>query len=238
MLTAIAIDDEPKALEIIALHAAKLPFLDLRHSFRDALEAIAWLQQHSVDVIFLDINMPKLSGLEFHQLIGEQTMIIFTTAYSDYAVDSYEQGAVDYLVKPIRFERFMKAVLRAGQRKGLPTEPTAPPSEAETAARHTLYVKSGAKLVRLRVEDILFLQKDGNYIYFHTTEGKRVMTRLTTAQALDLLPDELFFQTHKSYIVALAQVREATPYHVLVGGEEVPVAKERWAALLGRLGMG
>jgi two-component system, LytTR family, response regulator len=241
MLTAIAVDDEPKALEVLALHAARLPFLDLKATFRDEMTAIAWLQNNPVDLIFLDINMPNLSGLSFRPLIGGQTMIVFTTAYSEYAVESYEQDAVDYLVKPIRFERFTKAVVRAARRKGLLPDsissPTPSPDDSP-ASRQVIFVKSGLSLVRLPVEDILYLQKDGNYVYFHTAGGNRVMARLTAAQALDLLPGARFFQVHKSYIVALDRVREAAPHRVWIGQAEIPVAKERWKELMERLGMG
>lgn len=239
MLTAIAIDDEPKALEIIEIHAAKLPFLELKHSFRDALEAIAWLHEHPVDVVFLDINMPNLSGLKFRQLTGDGPMIIFTTAYSEYAVESYEQGAVDYLVKPIPFERFMKAALRAREWKTLKNEtsPTTPPAGEEVISGKSIYVKTGTKFVRLRVEDIRYLQKDGNYIFFHTAGGQRVMSRLSTAQALELLPPETFLQVHKSYIVALPHIREVEAQQVTVGEAVIPVTKERWKELQERLGM-
>lgn len=241
MLTAIAIDDEPKALEIIEIHAAKLPFLDLKRSFRDGLEAIAWLQRNPVDLVFLDINLPDLSGLRFRQFLGEQTMIVFTTAYSEYAVESYEQGAMDYLVKPIRFERFMKAVLRAGQQRGLKPEAAVLPDPAvagEGPSRSSVYVKSGVKLIRLKTEDILFLKKDGNYVCFHIADGKRILSRLSTAQALDLLPPGLFFQVHKSFIVALGHIREIARQHVVIGKEDIPVAKERWKELLEKLGGG
>lgn len=239
ILKAIVVDDEPKALEIIALHCKKVPFIELQKSFRGPLEAMAWLQKNTVDLVFLDINMPELSGLKFRQLVGDQLMIIFTTAYTEYAVESYNYDAVDYLLKPVTFERFLKALLKAQRRL-----PETGEVEAERLIESTtnatdsqIYVKSGTKLYQLRTKDILFLEKDGNYITFHTKERK-VLSRQNMGQVLNLLPEQDFVRVHKSYIIALRHIDILENYQLTIAGLRIPIAKTYRAALMERLGMG
>ena len=230
MMRAICVDDEPKALEIIQRHCEKIPFLQLTGSFRNALDALDSLGRDPVELVFLDINMPQLSGLKFREMAGEQVMIIFTTAYSEYAVESYEMNAVDYLVKPVAFERFLKAVIKARDlfrlKRGEPALAAEEKRDPEPAAPgNRIYVKSGTKLYTLRTEDIIFLEKDGNYITFHTTD-QRVVARLNIAQALALLPGGEFVQTHKSYIVARRHIKVVEAHQVtLTGGHTAPVGR-------------
>ena len=234
MITAIAVDDEPKALELIQIHAAKVPFLNLKQSFRDALKALDWLQHNPVDLIFLDINMPNLSGLKFKTLIGSKSRVVFTTAYSEYAVESYALNAVDYLLKPIPFERFLKAVLKAkdlmrldGIAPSVNTVPNEPGGKQ-------IYVKSGTKLVRLDIDEILYLEKDGNYVLFFTKERK-VLSRLNMTQVMEVLPENLFFRIHKSYIIALKHIEVIEHGHVLINGKKIAIAKTYKEALFEKL---
>lgn len=234
LLSCIAVDDEPRALEVIRLHAARTPFLDLRRTFRDPVEALAWLKGNPVALLFLDINMPDVSGLSFRELAGPQPMIIFTTAYSEFAVESYEQDAVDYLVKPIRYERFLKAALRARERR-LPRHLPDLSEEVEKKepADH-LFIKSGKKHFRLAIDDILYLEKDGNYLWFHTAE-RRLISRFSMGEALEMLPVERFMQVHRSFIVALPHIREVENHQLVVGGRAIPVAKAYREELMERL---
>lgn len=241
MLRAIAVDDEPKALEVIALHCKKIPFVELQKSFRGPLEAVTWLQHNPVDIIFLDINMPELSGLKFRHLIGDRAMIIFTTAYAEFAAESYNQDAVDYLLKPITFERFLKALLKAQRRLAemVGLEPdavhgTSEPSSIDTSSQ--IYVKSGTKLYQLKTTDILFLEKDGNYITFHTVERK-VLSRQNMGQVLNLLPEQDFVRVHKSYIVSIQHIDFLENHQLSIAGLKIPIAKTYRNQLLERLGM-
>lgn len=228
-LTAIAVEDEPKALEIIELHVKKIPFLTLQRSFRDALAAISWLQDNQVDLVFLDINMPSLSGLKFREYIGPNPMIIFTTAYAKYAVESYNLNAVDYLLKPISFDRFFKAALKARetwqlkQGKTIPATPNISPTEPSTG-QHFIYVKSGSKLYKVSPADILFLEKNGNYVFFHTNRQK-IISRLNMSQLQELLPRSGFLKVHKSYIISLQHIEVVEPGQVIIRGQKIPVAK-------------
>lgn len=239
-LSCIAVDDEPRALEVIRIHAAKTPFLDLRRTFRSPVEALAWLKDNPVALAFLDINMPDVSGLNFRELAGHQPLIIFTTAYSEYAVESYEQGAVDYLVKPIRYERFLKAALRARARWRAPLSPsaTAPPEKAvEEAPADHLFIKSGKKHFRLAIDEIMYLEKDGNYLWFHTPE-RRLISRFSVGEAMEMLPPLRFMQVHRSYIVALPHIEEVEIHQVKINGRSIPVAKAYREELMSRLAGG
>lgn len=233
-LTAIAVDDEPKALEIISIHCAKIPFLQLQHTFRDALEAISWLRSNQVDLVFLDINMPNLSGLAFRSLIGDQPMIIFTTAYAEYAVESYELKAIDYLLKPIPFARFLDASLKAQEqhqwKKDKPLPPTPPPSQTIENIQ-TIYVKSGTKLYKLNIAEILYIEKDGNYVFFHTLNG-RLISRLNMQQLMDLLPENHFLRVHKSFVIALRHIDVFEPHQVTIGNKKIPVSKTQRELLI------
>lgn len=228
-LRAIAVEDEPKALEVIQLHANKVPFLELQHSFRDALAAISWLQDHSIDLIFLDINMPSLSGLKFREFIGSSPMIIFTTAYAKYAVESYNLNALDYLLKPISFDRFLKASLKAREQwqlqQGQWTKATATQQNSKSkSGQHYLYVKSGSKLYKVSPADILYLEKSGNYVFFHTLKQK-IISRLNMSQLQELLPNRGFLKVHKSYIVSLQHIEVVEPNQVTIAGQKIPIAK-------------
>ncbi|MCB0642197.1 MAG: response regulator transcription factor [Phaeodactylibacter sp.] len=227
-MRAIAIDDEPRALETIRRYAEKTPFLQLEQTFRDPLTAIAWWQEQQVELVFVDINMPNLSGLKIREFMP-QAHLIFTTAYSEFAVESYELNAIDYLVKPIPFDRFLKACLKAKSRQELLTAtPVQQPTSTQQQA--SLFIKSGSKHYQLPVDRILFIEKDGNYVTFHTSDSK-VLSRLTMPQVLELLPSG-FLQVHKSYIVALQQIEVLEPHQVTIAGRRVPVSKTYRSAVL------
>ncbi len=234
MLKAIAIDDEPKALDIVKLHAQKIPFINLLQVFRDPLDAVSWLQDNPTDLLFLDINMPKLSGLKFRSFLGETSMIIFTTAYSEYAAESYELNAIDYLLKPISFERFLQASLKAKERYAHFAVKERTPITELSNAEQRIYIKSGTKHYQISISDILYLEKDGNYLIFHTKEQK-ILARLNMSQALDLLPDEAFQKVHKSYIVPLDKINMIDTYEITIGSKKIPLAKSYREALFNRI---
>lgn len=207
-MNAIAIDDEPKALEVIRMLSEKIPFLQLKETFTDAMQALDYLRTHSVDLVFLDIKMPDISGLEWAQGLSDPPFIIFTTAYSEYAAESYELQAVDYLVKPIAFNRFLKAVNRAAQ------------LQQQKRPGYT-FVKTGHQYVRLDFEQVKFVQAATNYVDFHTTEN-RVTVRMKLSEAEELLPDN-FVQIHRSYLVNLDHVERIEHNHVGIGTENLSI---------------
>src|SRR6202012_574579 len=198
MMTCIAIDDEPKALEVIERYCEKISSTSLKATFREPLKAIEFLNRSTVDLIFLDINMPDLSGMQLLQTLSPRPLIIFTTAYSQYAVESYELNALDYLLKPVTFERFLMAVNKAAKALGSKNTPAVDDGAA-------LFIKSGPQTYRVKVSEILYLEKDGNYITVHLKDGN-ILIRENMGDIFDLIPAADFVRVHKSYVVGIRHI--------------------------------
>ncbi|MEO8398655.1 MAG: LytTR family DNA-binding domain-containing protein [Ignavibacteriaceae bacterium] len=190
----IIVDDEPKAIELINGYIQHFENIEVVATFRNGIKAFEFLQNEKVDLVFLDINMPHLSGISLSKMIDQNTKFIFTTAYSEYAVESYELEAIDYLLKPISFERFTKAIQKVFTINHSPT------AEAEGM----LMIKSGSKIYRVDPKDILFLEKEGNYMTYHLKD-KKILARETIGEALKSLPNH-FIQIHKSRIVNINKI--------------------------------
>ncbi|OYU92968.1 MAG: DNA-binding response regulator [Bacteroidetes bacterium B1(2017)] len=221
MLKAIAIDDEPMALEVIKAHANKVTFVQLKETFVSAMEALEYIKTHPVDLVFLDINMPDITGLDFSQLLPKSCGIIFTTAYSQYAADAFNLNAIDYLVKPFDFVRFMKACQKAMD--------TLSKEEAETPY---LFVKDSYDLVRIVLADLLYVQSEGNYLTFKEKD-KKTVTRMTMMEALELLPNKSFMRVNKSYVVNLNHIQKIERHQVSVAEKEfVPIAANYHSELM------
>ena len=220
-MNAIAIDDEPQALEVIRLLAEKVPFLSLQASFTDAMEALVYLQSNPVDLVFLDIQMPDITGIEWAKGLANPPLIIFTTAYSEYAAESYELQAVDYLVKPIAFNRFLKAVNRAAQL-------------GQQEKSTFTFLKSGHQYVRIDFDDLRYVQGATNYVEFYTVR-ERVTVRMKLSEAIELLPDE-FAQIHRSYLVNLKHVQRIEHNHVVLEGAKLAIGKSWKDGFMKRLG--
>ena len=231
MINCIALDDEPMALEVIKLHASKVSFLALKQTFRDPTQALNYLQHNEVDLIFLDINMPDLSGIDFAKIILQKYMIIFTTAYSEYALESYELSAIDYLLKPIDFKRFMVATNKALEYYHLrKTAVTLPVETQELTPDKTrqnfVLIKSGTQLHKIKIDDILFVESDGNYANFVLQNSdKKLLARLSMPEVLEFLPNGLFCRIHKSYIVAFAHISTIEKHQVKVKELWLPIGK-------------
>lgn len=234
MLRAIAIDDEPKALDIIQLYADKVPFLDLKKTFRDALEALSYLQENNVDLIFLDINMPDLSGIEFLKALVNPPLVIFTTAYSEYAVESYEYQASDYLLKPIVFTRFLKAVNRVSEIVDLKKKESKTEMDNKSIESGYLLVKSGTDMYNISLEDILFVEGAQNYVFIQTKE-KRIMSLMRMKEIELKLPEQLFFRIHKSFIISLKQIEKIESYQVTIKNHKIPIGKTYKEAFLRKI---
>ena len=216
MLKAIAIDDEPFALEVIKAHAKKVSFMELKETFVSAKEALEYLKKNAINLVFLDINMPDISGLDFSQLLPNDTSVIFTTAYSQYAVDAFNLNAVDYLTKPIEFTRFMKACQKAYE--------IAQKAKGEIVETPYLFVKDGYDLVRIVLDDLLYVQSDGNYLTFKE-KTRKTLTRMTMIEAMESLPKNKFMRVHKSYLINLNHVLKVERHQVNVTDDTfVPIA--------------
>ena len=229
MMTCIAFDDEPKALEVIERYCQKISLTSLRATFREPLKAIEFLNREKVDLIFLDINMPDISGMQLLQTLSPRPLIIFTTAYSQYAVESYELNALDYLLKPVTFERFLMAINKASA--VLSSKNTTSPDEDAA-----IFIKSGPQTFRVRVGEILYLEKNGNYITLHRKEGN-ILIRENMGDIFDLVPPADFIRVHKSYVVGIRHISMIEVHQLIVNGEKIPIGSTYRDTLRDRLGI-
>ena len=213
-MKAIAIDDEPMALEVVRSLAAKVPYLDLKASFTDAFKALAYLQQEPVDLLFLDIKMPDITGLEFVASLQKKPLVIFTTAYSEHAVTSFELDAIDYLLKPFSLARFVKACNKAQELLQLRSQALSP--------KDYLFLKTGYEQVKVHYDEILYMEAAGNYITF-VLEGKSILSRMTINELCEQLPPDKFTRVHRSYIVAKDKIDKIERHQVSIKGNQVPV---------------
>lgn len=211
-LRAIAIDDEAPALEVIAAHAARVPFIQLLKTFISPVEALTYMQRQPVELAFVDIQMPDLLGIELARLAQSTgAQFIFTTAYAEFAVEAFRLEALDYLLKPVEFPRFLEACQRASRQQFRPRS-------------DDIFVKDGYDWVRVHIPDILFIRSDTNLLFIHHAEGVTI-TRMTMPQLLDMLPAANFLRVHKSYAVALKAIRKIERHQITVGNTVIPVAR-------------
>lgn len=215
-MLAIAIDDEPIALDIVAAHASKVPFLKLAAQFTNAFEAISYLQQHRVDLIFLDIKMPDISGIDFVKTLSRPPMIIFTTAYSEHAVQSFELDAVDYLLKPFSLSRFLKSCHKAKELLDLR-------NQTSELKANFMFVKDGYETVKIVFEDIIYIEASGNYTQIHLNDDKRISTRITINELVDTLPSADFIRIHRTFIVAKNKITKFDRAQVWIGNQCFPL---------------
>ena len=230
-MNCIAIDDEPKALDVIERYCQKSDLVDLKASFREPVKAIEFLNKEKIDLIFLDINMPDITGIQLIQTLVTKPMVIFTTAYSNYAVESYNLNAIDYLLKPITFERFLAAVNKASNQLSLQNKPSAKEEEPGT-----VFIKSGPHTYQVRVADILYLEKDGNYITVHLKD-KNILIRENMGDIFDLVPAADFVRVHKSFVVAIKHIAMIEVHQLIINGEKIPIGSTYRESLRGRLGL-
>lgn len=235
-LTCYIIDDEHLAQKILENYVAKVSFLELKGRFSSALEAAAQMDKDKPDLLFLDINMPDLNGLSFISILNPKPMIILTTAYDQYALKAFDLEVRDYLVKPIPFERFYKAVLRLYQESRLhhqqeQTEtPSAPKSDPEY-----IFLKVGFKIQKVQVREILFVEGMKNYIRIQTTK-ETIMTLLSFARLEELLPQQKFLRVHRSFMVALDKIDQVEKNRIRIGSEIIPISNTYADAFFKKVG--
>jgi DNA-binding LytR/AlgR family response regulator len=226
MITYVIIDDEPAAIEVLQFHLNKIPSMELKLSFRDPLEALDYLQKHKVDLIFLDINMPELSGISFPKFLQNPPLIIFTTAYSEYALESYELKAVDYLLKPIDFDRLLQAVIKVKHFLHKNNEAITTGSKtADDSLEQTIFIKSGSEFHQVSIQNIKWIESDGNYVTIHTTK-RSILARYKLSEVIDIIPKQLFVRIHRSYIVALKHIETVKKHCVVIDNKEIPISSK------------
>lgn len=219
-MNCIIVDDEPLAREAIELLTKDISSLNLTGTFNNAASAAQFMDQNVVDLIFLDIQMPGINGIEFAKMISKRTLIIFTTAYSEYALDSYEVDAIDYLIKPVDPERFKKAVTKAFSYHSLLLQEDK--ENIETAADEYFFVKSERKYFKVNFEDILFVEGLKDYVILQLNE-QRIITRMNLKAIYDLLPKSIFLRVNKSYIVNTTQIEAFDNNDIFIKNYEIAI---------------
>lgn len=194
--TCIIIEDQPPAQRILQKYIEDIGSLELKHIFNNALEAIPYLQQNVIDIVFLDIHLPKISGIDFLKTLKHSPQIILTTAFSDYAIESYEFNVVDYLLKPFSFQRFVQAITKASNSMGLPISPE---SSTNTLKPTSFFIKSGYDHVKVDSDTIIYINSDSDYTEVVTTNQKHLSNDSLKVWLQKL--DDTFIQVHKSYII-------------------------------------
>lgn len=218
----IIVDDEPLAIEILESYVSKIDQLEIAGTFRNAVSAFAFLQQNTIDLIFLDIQMPKLSGIDFLRTLKNPPKVILTTAFRDYALDGFELEVVDYLLKPIPFERFLKAVAKVLHQ---PAVPVAAASKPETASADSfVYFKVDKKMIKTRMTDILFIESIKDYVKVKTAD-KEIITQQKISYLEESLPSELFLRIHRSFIVNVERIDAYSATDVEIGKHFVPIGR-------------
>ena len=220
----IAVDDEPLALKIIEDFAQKIPYLELVGTSSSAIEAGELLKRESIDLMFLDINMPHLTGVDFVRMTDNLPLVIFTTAYPDYALTGYELNVVDYLLKPFSFDRFYRAVSKAHdlwELKQQAPSASAPASEAPPQPEY-LMVRVEYSMVRIDLDDILFIEGLKDYVKI-ATPHKNYVTKSSMKNVEEKLPSGRFIRVHKSFIVNLDKVQAFENNHVIIGEHKIPL---------------
>ena len=205
MLKCIAIDDEPLALRQITGYISKIPYLELSATFNNAIAAQQRLTEEPADLIFADINMPDLNGVDFVRALPDRPMVIFTTAYSEYAVEGFKLDAVDYLLKPFSFADFSRSAAKANSlyelRQNRRSEPQETASEATPRDKEYISVKADYKVSLVRIAEIIYLESEGEYVRMHLADGSTITTLFRLKNMETALPAESFMRVHRSYIV-------------------------------------
>ena len=224
-LRCIAIDDEPLALEIITAYIEKVPFLKLIRTFDNAIDSIDFIKKNKIDLMFLDIQMESLTGIQLIHALKERPEVIFTTAYSTYAVEGFELDAADYLLKPISFERFVKSVDKVYNKF---IQPKQKPDEAKPSTRtapsgNYIFVKTENRLQKVAFNEILFIEGQGDYLKIVTSASK-IMTLQNFKKFEETLPKENFIRVHKSYLVAINKIESISRDRIKIGSTLIPVS--------------
>ncbi len=222
MIRAIALDDDATALQLLTECCSRAEFLSLDKTFLDTDEAIKYLRKYPTDLMFLDVDMPKVSGLDLMKTIQETLqqipMVIFITAHSEYAVRSYDVDAVDFLLKPFSFSRFMKAAQKADAQYKLLRG-------IENTSKPAIFLRSEARLIKILLQDIVFIESEKDYIKVQTLNDGMIISRMTMKAILELLPEQGFMRVHRSFVVPVGQVKEVRKKTLLVRDVEIPIGE-------------
>jgi len=225
LIKCLLVDDEPMARDIIKRYIDKVPNLQMVAEFGNAIDATMYLQSETVDMIFLDIRMPQLTGTDFVRSLRNTPKIIFTTAHKEYAHEGFELDVVDYLLKPIRFDRFLRAVNKAYPQRYLVAETVSslPPAENKSGSSF-IYLRADRKMIKVLLDEILYIESDKDYVKVFTQQGA-IITRQTISAVEAMLAESQFLRIHRSFIVSLNKIKSFTHESVEIGKKELPIGK-------------
>lgn len=215
----VIVDDEPPAIKVLKKYIGNVPQLELHSTCKNAFEVLDLLRETRIDLIFLDIHMPKLFGTELLRTIPHPPKVIFTTAHKEFAVEAFELDAIDYLLKPISFERFLKAVNKALQVDHVPV------SEASTPTVNFVYFRADRKMIKVFLNEILYIESLGDYVIIHLYEGRALKVKVTLNHVEKMLPGNQFIRIHRSFIVSIDKISAFTKTDVEIGRTELPIGK-------------
>jgi DNA-binding LytR/AlgR family response regulator len=215
MIRAIAIDDEPPALKVVEKFCRDCSFIDLQKTFTQPQEALKYLKKYPVDLLFLDIQMPSINGVEWYKSLSDNTMVIFTTAYAEYAVEGFNVNAIDYLLKPYTYERFLHAAQKAQNLLQSKTR--------SATSGSFLLLRADYALLKINYDSILFIEGLDDYLKIYLTDTKPVVVRMTMKGILERLPSDLFSRTHKSFIVSLNRIESIRNKTITICDRQIPI---------------
>ena len=225
LVKCLIVDDEPMARDVIRRYIENIPSLSIKGEFGNAIEAMMFMQENTVDMLFLDIRMPQLNGTDFVRSLRNVPKVIFTTAHKEYAHEGFELDVVDYLLKPIRFDRFLKAVNKAFPQRQQEVAPGAFTGNYENKfASPFMYVKVDRKMVKVMLDDILYIESDKDYVRIFTNNST-IVTRQTISSVEGMLSENKFFRIHRSFIVSLDKIKSFSNEIVEIGNKELPIGK-------------
>lgn len=233
-ISCIIIDDEPLAVGLMESYVAKTPFLELKGSFTSATAAFSFIQENAVDLIFCDIQMPNLNGMEFSKMIPETTRIIFTTAFSQYAIEGFKVHALDYLLKPISYDDFLTAAKHAS--KVISQKPAMPLPETTQVPVKSIFVKTEYRLQQIDLDNVNFIEGLKDYVKIHLADGSDPVLSLMRMKKLqEQLPSDRFVRVQKSFIVQLSKIEAIERNHILIGKDRIPIGDTYQEDLLNAL---
>jgi DNA-binding LytR/AlgR family response regulator len=215
MIRCIIIDDEPLAGKLVKEYISRVSFLELAGTFTDAIEARKLLEKEKIDLLFLDIQMPDINGIQFYDSLKEKPMVIFTTAFSEYAVEGFNVNAIDYLLKPFEYDRFVKSVYKAKEYYEF--------IRSQEVQLTSIFVKSDYQLVKINLKDVLLIEGLDDYIRIHLPGGKTILTLMSLKAIAEKLPAQEFVRIHRSYIVPLSKIEKVSSKKIEIAGKEIPV---------------
>jgi DNA-binding LytR/AlgR family response regulator len=231
IITCLAVDDEPPALDVVTRYISAIPQLHLAGACTNAVEALAMLQQEPIDLLFLDIQMPQILGTQFLRTLKNPPKVIFTTAYRKFAVEGFELDAVDYLLKPITFQRFLKAVNKV---MDLQVQDTPPSPPSKNSSPEFINIRADRKMQKIAIEDIIYIESLRDYCRI-VTPSKKIITRQPISSIENSLPADSFIRIHRSYLVSIRKIESYTTEFVEIARQELPIGRMYRLSLLSAL---